>query len=71
MTPKQVLAFLEHPFINFAGVAEAFYNDGRQRPAQALRRRVYGVGTISEATRARITQLRRRLDVQTNDLSDL
>ena len=62
MTQEQVLAFLEHPFINFAGVAEAFYNDGRQRPAQALRRRIYGVDTISEDTRVRITQLRRQLD---------
>ena len=61
MTQEQVLDFLEHPFINFAGVAKAFYNDGRQRPAQALRQRVYGVEAISKATRARITELRRQL----------
>ena len=57
MTPDEVLAFLEHPFINFAGVAEAFYGDGRQRAAQALRRRVYGVSKISLATRERMTLL--------------
>ena len=55
MTPEQVLAFLEHPFINFAAVAEAFYGDGRERAAQALRRRIYGAATISLATRQRIT----------------
>ena len=62
LTQEQVLSFLKHPFINFACVAEAFYNDGRQRPAQALLRRIYGVETISEDWRVRITQLRRQLD---------
>ena len=54
MTSEQVLAFLEHPFINFTGVAETFYGDGRPRAAQALRRRIYGVDAISHDTRQRL-----------------
>ena len=67
MTQEQVVAFLEHPFINFAGVAKAFYDDGRQRPAQALWRRVYGVKAISESTRSRITALCRQLDAEARE----
>lgn len=57
LSETQARAFLEHPFVNFSAVADAFYADGRKNAYAALRRRIYGVERISDNTRRRLTAL--------------
>jgi hypothetical protein len=57
LTEEGARQLVQSPIINLAGLAAAFYDDGRARPDQALRKRVLLSPSVSLATRERLTEV--------------
>lgn len=55
LTHEKALLLLRNPIINFTEVARRFYHPDTMNAEQKLRRRVYGVETMSKKTLQRLS----------------